>query len=78
MKPALAMRYLRESIPLGPHPEPHAEWISVRLDVVQAALERLDHAEVAIRHVRNLTSPHADASDKLAAEVWLSMFGLKD
>lgn len=32
------VKYLQDAIPMGPHPEPHAEWIQVRLDVVQAAI----------------------------------------
>jgi hypothetical protein len=31
-----------DAIPIGPHPEPHAEWISVRLDFVQDAIDHLE------------------------------------
>lgn len=33
---------LRDAIPLGPHPAPHAEWVSVRLDMVQGAVDHID------------------------------------
>jgi hypothetical protein len=33
---------LSDAIPLGPHPEPHAEWIQVRLDFVQLAIDHID------------------------------------
>lgn len=39
------LKYLADSIPQGPHPEPHAEWVSVRLDVVQAAIDHIDWLE---------------------------------
>jgi len=34
-----------DAIPLGPHPAPHAEWISVRLDFVQEAIDHIDWLE---------------------------------
>ena len=33
---------LSDAIPQGPHPEPHAEWIQVRLDFVQLAIDHID------------------------------------
>jgi FtsZ-binding cell division protein ZapB len=33
---------LSDAIPQGPHPEPHAKWIQVRLDFVQAAIDHID------------------------------------
>lgn len=36
---------LSDAIPLGPHPDPHAEWISVRLDFVQEAINHIDRPE---------------------------------
>jgi hypothetical protein len=36
------VKYLRDAIPQGPHPEPHAEWIQVRLDVVQGAIDTIE------------------------------------
>ena len=38
-------RYLADAIPRGPHPEPHAEWISVRLDVVQESIDCIEWLE---------------------------------
>jgi len=79
------IKYLGDAVPQGPHPHPHAEWISVRLDVVQNAIDHIEWLEkgnaewrdvaiVAMRHIRNLISSRTDASDRTAAEVWLSMF----
>lgn len=45
------VKYLRDAIPLGPHPEPHAEWIQVRLDVVQAAIKQIEAAQGATMEV---------------------------
>jgi hypothetical protein len=36
---------LADAIPLGPHPHPHAEWIRVRLDFVQKAIDMIDWLE---------------------------------
>ena len=36
---------LSDAIPKGPHPEPHAEWIQVRLDFVQEAIDHMDWLE---------------------------------
>jgi hypothetical protein len=33
---------LSDAIPKGPHPEPRAEWIQVRLDFVQLAIDQID------------------------------------
>lgn len=38
MDPDKVQKYLRDAIPQGPHPEPHNEWVDVRLDVVEGAL----------------------------------------
>lgn len=42
---AKLLKYLTDSIPLGEHPEPHAEWVSVRLDVVQTAADHIEWLE---------------------------------
>lgn len=39
------LKYLTDAIPLGPHPEPHAEWIQVRLDVVQTSIDHIEWLE---------------------------------
>jgi hypothetical protein len=39
------IKYLADSIPQGPHPDPHAERVSVRLDVVQAAIDHIEWLE---------------------------------
>jgi acetoin utilization deacetylase AcuC-like enzyme len=39
------VKALSDAIPLGPHPDPHAEWIRVRLDIVQQTVDHLDWLE---------------------------------
>lgn len=39
------LKYLADATPQGPHPEPHAEWASVRLDVVQASIDHIEWLE---------------------------------
>jgi hypothetical protein len=39
------IKALSDAIPLGPHPDPHAEWIRVRLDIVEQTVDRLDWLE---------------------------------
>lgn len=39
------IKYMGDAIPLGPHPTPHAEWIQVRLDVVQNAIDHIEWIE---------------------------------
>ena len=36
------MMGLSDAIPRGPHPDPHSEWISVRLDIVQEAIDHIE------------------------------------
>ena len=42
---ARLLKYLADSIPLGPHPNPHAEHVSVRLDVVQTSVDHIEWLE---------------------------------
>ena len=39
------VKYLADAIPAGPHPEPHSEWIPVRLDAVQEAINHIKWLE---------------------------------
>jgi hypothetical protein len=34
-----------DAIPLGPHPDPRNEWLQVRLDFIQEAIDHLDWLE---------------------------------
>jgi hypothetical protein len=43
--PARLIKYLNDAVPAGPHPEPHAEWVQVRLDVVQTAADHIEWLE---------------------------------
>jgi hypothetical protein len=42
---ARLIKGLADAIPIGPHPEPHAEWIHVRLDFVQQAIDHIEWLE---------------------------------
>lgn len=36
---------LADSIPNGPHPNPHSEWVPVRLDFLQGAIDHIEWLE---------------------------------
>lgn len=46
------IKYLRDAIPQGEHPAPYSEWVSVRLDVVQEAVDALDWLERGVHEWR--------------------------
>jgi len=58
-----------DAIPIGPHPEPPAEWISVRLDFVQDAIDHLEWLEkgnaewreIAVMRTKELKAVQATA-----------------
>lgn len=57
------IKYLTDSIPQGPHPNPHAEWVSVRLDVVQTAVDHIEWLEKGNEEWRDMycrESKHAE------------------
>lgn len=56
------LKYLADSIPIGPHPDPHAEWVSVRLDVVQEAIDHIEWLDKGCEEWRKMGL----ASDKQA------------
>lgn len=39
------LKYMQDAIPQGEHPNPHAEFVSIRLDVLQAAIDYLEWLE---------------------------------
>ena len=51
--PARLLKYLADSIPLGPHPNPNLEWVNVRLDVVQTAYDHIDWLEKGVEEWRD-------------------------
>jgi hypothetical protein len=65
---------LSDAIPQGPHPEPHAEWIQVRLDFVQLAIDHIDWLdrgvdewrEEALSQQRKVHAAHAKARTAIA------------
>lgn len=55
-------KVLSNAIPLGSHPDPHAEWISVRLDFVQEAIDHIEWLEKGNAEWRDIgTSKHKQA-----------------
>jgi hypothetical protein len=70
---------LADSIPKGPHPNPHAEWVTVRLDVVTGAIDHLEWLEKGCEEWRVMARDAQaelarlrrlfDASVKIAAEL---------
>jgi hypothetical protein len=51
-----------DAIPLGPHPNPHSEWVQVRLDFVQDAIDHLEWLEKGNAEWRDIgTSKHKQA-----------------
>ena len=48
------VKYLKDAIPIGPHPTPHAEWISVRLDAAQEAIDHIEWLEKGNKEWREM------------------------
>jgi hypothetical protein len=54
-----------DTIPLGPHPNPHGEWVPVRLDFVQDAIDHfewLEKGNAEWRDVAMQKAKHAEAA----------------
>lgn len=68
-------KYLSDAIPLGEHPTPFNEWISVRLDIVQETIDHLDWLEKGNAEWRRVHSKEAqlrrlyEAQAKIAIEL---------
>jgi hypothetical protein len=56
-----------DAIPLGPHPEPHAEWIQVRLDFVREAIDHMDWLEKGNKEWRDIALSHIRQSNAAKA-----------
>lgn len=56
---SLLVKYLQDSIPLGEHPTPHTERISVRLDVVQEAIDHIEWLEKGNAEWRGIAASNA-------------------
>lgn len=59
------LKYLADSIPHGPHPEPHVEWVSVRLDAVLTAIDHIEWLEKGNEEWRQMaasTNKHVEAA----------------
>ena len=48
------VKYLRDAIPQGVHPNPHIEYVKVRLDVVQNAVDAIDWLDKGNGEWRNM------------------------
>lgn len=71
------VKYLEDAIPAGPHPEPHAEWVSVRLDVVQKAIDHIDWIEKGNDEWREMYEAEAKKSEAARATARVAI-GLLD
>lgn len=69
--PARLLKYLADAIPLGPHPEPYAEWISVRLDVVQKSIDHIEWLEKGNEEWRDmyLRAARQNEADKATSKI---------
>ena len=56
-----------DAIPLGPHPNPHAEWIQVRLDFVQEAIDHLEWMEKGNAEWRDMAISRAKQAETARA-----------
>lgn len=53
------IKYLGDAIPQGPSLEPHATWIQVRLDVVQAAIDHIEWVSKGNDEYQQITATQA-------------------
>jgi len=65
--PTRLLKYLADSIPLGPHPEPHNEFVFVRLDVVQTAIDHIEWLEKGNEEWRKMYVKELQRSKRLSA-----------
>jgi hypothetical protein len=56
-----------DAIPLGPHPKPCAEWIQVRLDFIQEAIDHLDWMEKGNAEWRDMAVSRAKQAETARA-----------
>lgn len=56
---------LADAIPKGPHPNPHAEWVTVRLDVVTGAIDHLEWLERGVEEWRDMANTARAAHQRL-------------
>ena len=72
-----ALERENDAIPLGPHPTPYSEWISVRLDFIQEAIDHMEWIEKGIEEWRQMYVEEARTADKLSATSRIAIFHLK-
>ena len=56
-----------DAIPLGPHPNPHAEWVQVRLDFIQDAIDHLEWMEKGNAEWRDMAVSRAKQAETARA-----------
>lgn len=53
------IKYLSDSIPKGNHSEPHKEYVQVRLDVIQEAIDSIEWMDKGITEWRDRSDSNA-------------------
>jgi len=69
---------LSDAIPLGPHPKPHVEWIQVRLDFVQEAIDHLDWLEKGLEEWRDTALSHMRQANAARATARIAIGHLQE
>lgn len=67
------LKYLADAIPQGPHPNPHAEWVSVRLDVVQTSIDHIEWLDKGIENWRGMYTTSARRAENVRATARVSI-----
>lgn len=72
------IKYLQDSIPLGEHPNPHTERVSVRLDVLQAAIDHIEWLKKGNEEWCKLAVANARQRGAAAATACIAIKHLQD
>jgi hypothetical protein len=67
-----------DAIPLGPHPNPHSEWIDVRLDFVQDAIDHFDWLEKGNAEWRSMAIGNAKQAEAARATARIAITHLQN
>jgi hypothetical protein len=67
------VKYLTDAIPAGPHPEPHTEFVSVRLDAVQQAADHIEWLEKGIDEWQRMYNVAAKGRNQNAATMRIAV-----
>lgn len=72
------LKYMQDAIPLGDHPNPHNEFIQIRLDAVQAAIDHLEWLEKGNEEWRTMAVTNARQREAVAATARIAIKHLQD